>query len=137
MIRRPPRSTRTNTLFPYTTLFRSWRNAASGLNEHIWVITPDRREDDAADTQRRRRSVANPRSVAIKRSIIGTAIFSGAIGAARPLARSEEGRAGKECVSTCRFRRSTYPSKNNILYDANNTPQKTTATNVWNSRQRS
>src|SRR3546814_16234940 len=25
MIRRPPRSTRTNTLFPYTTLFRSWR----------------------------------------------------------------------------------------------------------------
>src|SRR3546814_11658455 len=26
MIRRPPRSTRTDTLFPYTTLFRSWRN---------------------------------------------------------------------------------------------------------------
>src|SRR3546814_12950810 len=28
MIRRPPRSTRTDTLFPYTTLFRSWRSAA-------------------------------------------------------------------------------------------------------------
>src|SRR3546814_15070554 len=27
MIRRPPRSTRTDTLFPYTTLFRSWRVA--------------------------------------------------------------------------------------------------------------
>src|SRR3546814_3036718 len=27
MIRRPPRSTRTDTLFPYTTLFRSWRAA--------------------------------------------------------------------------------------------------------------
>src|SRR3546814_8308400 len=27
MIRRPPRSTRTDTLVPYTTLFRSWRNA--------------------------------------------------------------------------------------------------------------
>src|SRR3546814_19392399 len=27
MIRRPPRSTRTDTLFPYTTLFRSQRNA--------------------------------------------------------------------------------------------------------------
>src|SRR3546814_20200504 len=27
MIRRPPRSTRTDTLFPYTTLFRSPRNA--------------------------------------------------------------------------------------------------------------
>src|SRR3546814_13662981 len=26
MIRRPPRSTRTDTLFPYTTLFRSWGN---------------------------------------------------------------------------------------------------------------
>src|SRR3546814_5953137 len=29
MIRRPPRSTRTDTLFPYTTLFRSWRAIAS------------------------------------------------------------------------------------------------------------
>src|SRR3546814_11197560 len=28
MIRRPPRSTRTDTLFPYTTLFRSYANAA-------------------------------------------------------------------------------------------------------------
>src|SRR3546814_2016847 len=26
MIRRPPRSTRTDTLFPYTTLFRSWKH---------------------------------------------------------------------------------------------------------------
>src|SRR3546814_9129183 len=31
MIRRPPRSTRTDTLFPYTTLFRS---AAAGLSCH-------------------------------------------------------------------------------------------------------
>src|SRR3546814_20059595 len=31
MIRRPPRSTRTDTLFPYTTLFRS-----NGL----WIFTP-------------------------------------------------------------------------------------------------
>src|SRR3546814_9338421 len=29
MIRRPPRSTRTDTLFPYTTLFRSYRGATS------------------------------------------------------------------------------------------------------------
>src|SRR3546814_5375081 len=28
MIRRPTRSTRTDTLFPYTTLFRSWRRVA-------------------------------------------------------------------------------------------------------------
>src|SRR3546814_2789871 len=32
MIRRPPRSTRTDTLFPYTTLFRSCRN--SGRRRH-------------------------------------------------------------------------------------------------------
>src|SRR3546814_8789267 len=30
MIRRPPRSTRTDTLFPYTTLFRSGRAAGDG-----------------------------------------------------------------------------------------------------------
>src|SRR3546814_6100495 len=30
MIRRPPRSTRTDTLFPYTTLFRSHRDARRG-----------------------------------------------------------------------------------------------------------
>src|SRR3546814_7584977 len=30
IIRRPPRSTRTDTLFPYTTLFRSYFNAAAG-----------------------------------------------------------------------------------------------------------
>src|SRR3546814_14170667 len=31
MIRRPPRSTRTDTLFPYTTLFRSGCRSAPGL----------------------------------------------------------------------------------------------------------
>src|SRR3546814_12077451 len=31
MIRRPPRSTRTDTLFPYTTLFRSKELGANGL----------------------------------------------------------------------------------------------------------
>src|SRR3546814_20966174 len=33
MIRRPPRSTRTDTLFPYTTLFRS-REGAYGVGRH-------------------------------------------------------------------------------------------------------
>src|SRR3546814_7031216 len=32
MIRRPPRSTRTDTLFPYTTLFRSVRRAIDGVD---------------------------------------------------------------------------------------------------------
>src|SRR3546814_3978880 len=36
MIRRPPRSTRTDTLFPYTTLFRSTSRASSGF--HLLVL---------------------------------------------------------------------------------------------------
>src|SRR3546814_1390942 len=38
MIRRPPRSTRTDTLFPYTTLFRSLLVANSGLSETYFAI---------------------------------------------------------------------------------------------------
>src|SRR3546814_9724067 len=67
MIRRPPRSTRTDTLFPYTTLFRSSRNersapAASGLAQRTTagVQPDDRRPDDApaarTQGQARRRS---------------------------------------------------------------------------------
>src|SRR3546814_4031428 len=40
MIRRPPRSTRTDTLFPYTTLFRSRHRRRLGSHE------PHRRADD-------------------------------------------------------------------------------------------
>src|SRR3546814_8004214 len=35
MIRRPPRSTRTDTLFPYTTLFRSLRQALGSCGRHM------------------------------------------------------------------------------------------------------
>src|SRR3546814_9824056 len=38
MIRRPPRSTRTDTLFPYTTLFRSLRRRAARISARL----PDR-----------------------------------------------------------------------------------------------
>src|SRR3546814_19793506 len=40
MIRRPPRSTRTDTLFPYTTLFRSIHPAAAPILEQV-----DEKED--------------------------------------------------------------------------------------------
>src|SRR3546814_10797430 len=45
MVRRPPRSTRTDTLFPYTTLFRSYqRDLALGARGRRGpVIAPDRR----------------------------------------------------------------------------------------------
>src|SRR3546814_14600234 len=35
MIRRPPRSTRTDTLFPYTTLFRSYEVVGIHLDAHL------------------------------------------------------------------------------------------------------
>src|SRR3546814_12523686 len=39
MIRRPPRSTRTDTLFPYTTLFRSRKRFQNGAEFRIAYIT--------------------------------------------------------------------------------------------------
>src|SRR3546814_9002118 len=54
MIRRPPRSTRTDTLFPYTTLFRSGlravRRAGStkGDARHRWDSTASRERGPAA-----------------------------------------------------------------------------------------
>src|SRR3546814_5550063 len=45
MIRRPPRSTRTDTLFPYTTLFRSLCEARSVHFWHSHYITLSRSKD--------------------------------------------------------------------------------------------
>src|SRR3546814_12744737 len=42
MLRRPPRSTRTDTLFPYTTLFRSWLGV--DRPEHPDVVTAENPE---------------------------------------------------------------------------------------------
>src|SRR3546814_13337970 len=45
MNRRPPRSTRTDTLFPYTTLFRSWRAeimAKLTKKQKTWAIDGDK-----------------------------------------------------------------------------------------------
>src|SRR3546814_3781370 len=52
MIRRPPRSTRTDTLFPYTTLFRSDHGGRVGMAEE----TPD--EKTEKPTQKRLRDAA-------------------------------------------------------------------------------
>src|SRR3546814_9290264 len=40
MIRRPPRSTRTDTLFPYTTLFRSAAPVAAARGESLSMLAP-------------------------------------------------------------------------------------------------
>src|SRR3546814_20831828 len=52
MIRRPPRSTRTDTLFPYTTLFRSDRLAAPAMRHMIELAVPG---PDAGRTFQHRR----------------------------------------------------------------------------------
>src|SRR3546814_17244720 len=98
MIRRPPRSTRTDTLFPYTTLFRSLVRERIGLSLPLAVIAiclstvlaiplgvlAAARRNRAADV-----------------GVMGFTQLGIAI-------RSEERRVGKECVSTCRSRWSPY-----------------------------
>src|SRR3546814_6263647 len=54
MIRRPPRSTRTDTLFPYTTLFRSW----VGIVDRNRIAADEQRIDNAEIMLR---ALANPR----------------------------------------------------------------------------
>src|SRR3546814_15875558 len=48
MIRRPPRSTRTDTLFPYTTLFRSVGRAAQYLPQPIFITSANDPKEIAA-----------------------------------------------------------------------------------------
>src|SRR3546814_8348534 len=61
MIRRPPRSTRTDTLFPYTTLFRS-RQAGFGGNSG-----PGKNHDVANVVHRRHQAAENKRGKAMTR----------------------------------------------------------------------
>src|SRR3546814_5537430 len=55
MIRRPPRSTRTDTLFPYTTLFRS-HFVISGYTEHLplsdFIMVISEPGDDRTETMK-------------------------------------------------------------------------------------
>src|SRR3546814_21195464 len=55
MIRRPPRSTRTDTLFPYTTLFRSMRDVDDhALRRHrLDHLPPDRRQSTLLESVHR------------------------------------------------------------------------------------
>src|SRR3546814_12882280 len=105
MIRRPPRSTRTDTLFPYTTLFRSTVedtiSILRGLKEkyelHHGVRITDGAIVSAATLSNR---------YITDRFLPDKAIDLMDEAASR--LRSEERRVGKECVSTCRSRWSPY-----------------------------
>src|SRR3546814_13021410 len=58
MIRRPPRSTRTDTLFPYTTLFRSEPARGGGLPVRSGAAIRAHSERDAAHTALGQRSAS-------------------------------------------------------------------------------
>src|SRR3546814_7608075 len=56
MIRRPPRSTRTDTLFPYTTLFRSVEEAAPDPRDGCRAAAPGRSRPRSGRAVRGRRA---------------------------------------------------------------------------------
>src|SRR3546814_13369171 len=112
MIRRPPRSTRTDTLFPYTTLFRSRFPAPLQRGKAVFAAKRAARyHGPKVDATASREILTRPR--------VFSASWSqtpGALSRFAPLRlhhpvhrRSEERRVGKECVSTCRSRWSPYP----------------------------
>src|SRR3546814_5614336 len=70
MIRRPPRSTRTDTLFPYTTLFRSRQpdQSRSGRQQHAAAGATRQRRQAAEDRSRRLRAPHRATTGAVHRS---------------------------------------------------------------------
>src|SRR3546814_17774660 len=99
MIRLPPRSTRTDTLFPYTTLFR----AKGQLDSHPFGTELDVYSDEYEWMSHSIAPVMGHDRT--QRPTVGTSQCAKPY---RPallnISRSEERRVGKECVSTCRSR---------------------------------
>src|SRR3546814_15887247 len=125
MIRRPPRSTRTDTLCPYTTLFRSifaiWKFPSFKAQAELGSAYAARVGCSCRYVQGRTlescQSDFEPgmEMVSIsqdpeKKTITGSVplLASRSAHYAGSSARSEERRVGKECVSTCRSRWSPY-----------------------------
>src|SRR3546814_13132071 len=123
MIRLPPRSTRTDTLFPYTTLFRSTSTTSStssrihlnigmnaaiatGMNLHVAFGTETCLDAGTKVHVKAGVNLVLEAGVMISLKVGGSSITIGPAGVT--LDRSEERRVGKECVSTCRSRWSPY-----------------------------
>src|SRR3546814_13102497 len=131
MIRRPPRSTRTDTLFPYTTLFRSftcwdvpqtpghlqnspcvWIGLWAQLDDAEAVAGYRRFLDDYAAQQKSMGRFASTNNVRL-RTLMQWLDYNHVVPADVRVQtwRSEERRVGKEWVSTCRSRGSPYHEK--------------------------
>src|SRR3546814_20262917 len=119
MIRRPPRSTRTDTLFPYTTLFRSQGADAVftcvGADADLQQVVLGK--DGALAAMRPGAVLVDHTTVSAKiaRRLAEEAASKGLLAVDAPVSggqagaeRSAERRVGKECVSTCRSRWSPY-----------------------------
>src|SRR3546814_19414201 len=104
MIRRPPRYTRTDTLVPYTTLFRSdllqCRSRLPIRTRHAHDV--DARDLSLANLPDGRRGIRRRR--VRHRLDADWRIATDSDFADMDLPRSEERRVGKECVSPCRSR---------------------------------
>src|SRR3546814_18831798 len=113
MIRRPPRSTRTDTLFPYTTLFRSPIVASSKLVGVIFggldplvIVERDRLSGDVEHELAKGALVVLPAAMGLFEKGVGQRLDRLAVRFGQP--RSEARRVGKGCVGTCRYRWSPY-----------------------------
>src|SRR3546814_15927692 len=114
MIRRPPRSTRTDTLFPYTTLFRSTGDKASpalALDDfhHVRKLADHAAHFRGVDQFDLAVHLAQAEAGQDRTLALGTtdrrtdlADLDLLVGHRLTPSRSEERRVGKECVSTCR-----------------------------------
>src|SRR3546814_20466730 len=107
MIRRPPRSTRTDTLFPYTTLFRSRSRLmpAGKLHPHRKTCRQRARifvELDLGQVTQPRRVVADQRVVRGERGLAADHAHGAFEYLLAVVGRSEGRSVGKEGVSTGR-----------------------------------
>src|SRR3546814_11673670 len=79
MIRRPPRSTRTDTLFPYTTLFRSVEDALKLLLLHVEQqadAAGERLQEPDMRDRRGQFDMAHPLAADLRHSDFDTALFA-------------------------------------------------------------
>src|SRR3546814_15565173 len=98
MIRRPPRSTRTDTLFPYTTLFRS---GVERVERNRRPVPQDRVRDLPRLMAEKERPIEGGEGIVpSERGIMRQQHLEHAEPGEQQ--RSEERRVGKACVSTCR-----------------------------------